>query len=125
MRKTGSFIITGVLVLAVGMLLYSCSSKSNPTSSSGGGVGGGNPNAVTISGFAFNPSSTTVKMGTTVTWTNNDAVTHTVTSDDGKFTSSGNLGQGAKYSYTFNTAGSYPYHCSIHPSMTGTITVTP
>ncbi len=127
MRRFGPFLSLAILMVVGSVLIGSCSSKSNPTSSnsSGGGGGGGTPNAVSISGFAFSPGSLSVKVGTTITWTNKDAAIHTVTSDDGKFTSSENLGQGATYSFTFNTAGSYPYRCAIHPSMTGTITVTP
>jgi plastocyanin len=83
--------------------------------------------AITIQNFAFSPASTTVKKGTTVTWTNQDSTTHTVIGD-GSNTPSGfgssQLRQGAKYSFTFNTAGTYAYQCGIHPSMQGTITVT-
>lgn len=79
-------------------------------------------NKVSIQGFAFNPSSITVSVGTTVTWTNNDSVTHTVTSDTGAF-SSGNLNPGQTFSHTFNQAGTFAYHCSIHTSMHGTVVV--
>jgi len=78
---------------------------------------------VTIKNMAFNPSTLNVKVGTTVTWINNDTVTHHVVSDSGLF-DSGDLSNGMSYNYTFNQTGSYPYHCSIHPSMTGTIVVT-
>ena len=87
---------------------------------SGGGSSG---NTVSISGYAFNPSSLNVTTGTTVTWTNNDSVTHTVTSDTNAFTS-GDLSPGQTYSYTFNQAGTFAYHCGIHTYMHGTVTVT-
>jgi plastocyanin len=77
---------------------------------------------VTISGFAFGPASVSVPVGSTVTWTNQDGTAHTVTADDGSF-DSGSLAQGATFSQTFDTPGTYPYHCAIHSSMTGTITV--
>jgi len=77
---------------------------------------------VTIQNFAFSPATINVKAGTKVTWTNQDSTTHHVVSDTGAF-DSGNLAQGQSYSFTFNKTGSYPYHCSIHPSMTGTIVV--
>lgn len=80
--------------------------------------------AVNISNFAFSPSSLTVKAGSTVTWTNNDATTHTVTSDTGTTLDSGNLATGQTYGKTFTTPGTYAYHCAIHPFMTGTVTVT-
>ncbi|GHO45094.1 cupredoxin domain-containing protein [Ktedonospora formicarum] len=78
--------------------------------------------SVSIAQFAFAPESLTVKVGTKVTWTNNDSATHTVTSDQGAF-DSGALAPGSKFSFTFSKAGTYTYHCSIHPSMTATIVV--
>jgi len=79
--------------------------------------------AVQISNFAFNPSSMSVAKGTTVTWTNNDNTAHTITSTTGAF-DSGRLQTGASWSFTFNTAGTYDYICSIHTSMKGQIVVT-
>ena len=70
-----------------------------------------------------NNSSPTSSVGDTVIWTNAGG-THTVTSDDGNFTSSGTLSTGVTYEYTFATAGVFPYHCNFHSSMVGTITVT-
>lgn len=78
--------------------------------------------AIDIQGFAFNPPQLEISAGTTVTWTNNDSATHTVTADDGSF-DSGNLDTGATFSQTFDTPGTYTYHCNIHPSMTATIVV--
>lgn len=82
----------------------------------------GNGSSVTIANFAFSPASLTVKVGTKVTWTNNDSTTHTVTADQGAF-DAGNLPPGQSFSFTFTKAGTYNYHCSIHPSMTATIVV--
>lgn len=79
---------------------------------------------INISNYAFNPATITVKSGTTVTWTNSDPVAHKVVSDSPAFTSD-DIPQGGSYSFTFSTAGSYPYHCQIHPSMTGTVVVSP
>ncbi len=78
--------------------------------------------SVTIQDFAFGPASISVAVGSTVTWTNQDGTAHTVTADDGSF-DSGNLAQGATFSQTFDTPGTYTYHCAIHSSMIGTITV--
>jgi plastocyanin len=82
----------------------------------------GNGTSVTIMSFAFSPASLTVKTGTKVTWTNKDAVTHTVTADQGAF-NSGLLSPGNSFSFTFTQAGTYSYHCNIHHSMTATIIV--
>ncbi len=79
--------------------------------------------AVTIKDFAFHPSAVTVKVGSTITWTNQDSAGHTVTFDTGGVTS-GTLATGATFSNTFATAGTFTYHCAIHSSMTGSVTVT-
>jgi plastocyanin len=79
-------------------------------------------NTVSIASFSFQPAELTVAVGTTVTWTNNDSASHTVTADDGSF-KSGTLGNGATFSQTFATPGTFAYHCAIHSSMKGTITV--
>ncbi|VVB58222.1 Halocyanin [Candidatus Anstonella stagnisolia] len=77
---------------------------------------------VGISGFAFNPASIEIAKGTTVTWTNKDSVPHSVTSDNGAF-DTGIFQSGGEGSYTFNAPGTYAYHCSVHPSMKGTVVV--
>jgi hypothetical protein len=77
---------------------------------------------VTIQNFAFNPATLTVSVGTTITWTNLDSAPHTVTSDDNLF-DSGTLNQGAPFSHTFTTPGTFAYHCNIHPSMTAQVVV--
>lgn len=82
-------------------------------------------NQVTINNFAFGPADITVKKGTKVTWTNQDSTSHTVTETDGKTgPDSKTLSNGQSYSFTYNNTGSFSYHCSIHPEMTGTVTVT-
>jgi plastocyanin len=77
---------------------------------------------VTIENIAFSPSSITVPVGTTVTWTNKDSFSHTVTSDTGLF-DSGEMSQGSTFSHTFNDKGTFSYHCTIHTTMHGTVTV--
>ncbi len=77
---------------------------------------------VSIVDFAFVPADLTIELGTTVRWTNNDAVPHTTTSN-GDTWDSGNMVPGGTFSFTFSSVGEYPYVCTIHPSMTGTITV--
>jgi plastocyanin len=73
--------------------------------------------------MAFNPASLIVTAGTTVKWTNKDGIIHNVTSNTGVF-SSGSIPDNGTFSYTFSTAGTYQYHCTIHPSMTATVVVT-
>jgi len=76
---------------------------------------------VAIANFAFNPKALTVSKGTTVSWTNGDTTAHTVTFDNGPDCGQVNAGQST--TITFNTSGTFTYHCKIHPTMTGTVTV--
>jgi amicyanin len=72
--------------------------------------------------FAFVPPTITIAVGTQVQWTNQDGFAHTVTADDASFHSD-SLEHSETYSQTFNAAGTYSYHCSIHPFMKGKIVV--
>jgi plastocyanin len=126
MKKLPTLAVIAVLALAV-IALAGCSSTPAPTpaatsgsSSSAAPAAGA---AVAISNFAFSPADITVKVGDTVTWTNNDSVGHTVTSDTGAFDSPNPIAQGSTYSFKFTKAGTYPYHCAVHPSMTAKVTV--
>jgi plastocyanin len=113
--------IAGALSLGLlfSIILASCSKSSGGNSNPAPPV---SPNTVNIVNMAFSQATITVTAGTKVTWTNNDNMTHTVTADDDSF-DSGNIGAGSSYSRTFSTAGTYPYHCTIHPSMTGKVVV--
>ncbi len=109
-------IMPGTIILAIIFIISSsCSKSSNPQVTPG-------PNEVIIQNSAYDPGTITVTTGTTVTWTNKDAITHTVTSNTGLF-DSGNISPNGTYPHTFTAAGSYPYHCTIHPYMTGTVIV--
>jgi plastocyanin len=77
---------------------------------------------VEIPGLMYTPASVTIHVGDAVTWTNTSSRTHTATSDDGEWDTS-SIGPGTQRSQTFNTAGTFGYHCAIHPSMEGTIVV--
>lgn len=77
---------------------------------------------ITIENDAFSPATVTVRRGTTVTWLNNDDEAHTATASNRTF-DSGDLARGQKYSFTFATAGTFAYTCTIHPFMRGTIIV--
>src|SRR4051794_31227801 len=77
--------------------------------------------AITVQSFAFGPATLTVPAGTTVTVTNKDATAHTWTADNKAFDSP--LAPGGTATFTLSTKGTFTYHCNIHPSMTGTVTV--
>lgn len=134
MRRSAKFAVFVVLVVALAALV-GCGSgsgsssggygSSTPPASSGSSAGNTTPGAtggvaVAIKNFAFSPSKLTVKVGDKVTFTNNDSTTHTVTGDG---FSSGDIAPGASWTNTFSKAGTFAYHCSIHPTMTGSITV--
>ena len=78
--------------------------------------------AVKIDNFTFGPSTLVVARGTTVTWTNGDDIPHTIVATDKSFKSRV-LDTDESFSYTFENPGTYPYFCSIHPHMTGEVTV--
>jgi plastocyanin len=109
--------VTAPLAIAVALLSLVSVGFSAPKTSAQG------TQAVTISGFAFSPAALTIEAGTTVTWTNQDSATHTATADDGSF-DTGNIAQGQSVSITFDTPGTFAYHCAIHPYMVASITVT-
>jgi plastocyanin len=110
------------ILLAILFLIDSCSKSSDSTPGT---------NEVFISNMAFDPATITVAVGTNITWINNDATAHTVTSDtgsadtfdSGSISASGGYGGGGSFHRTFATAGTFHYHCSIHPSMHGTVIV--
>jgi plastocyanin len=105
-----------VTVISLAFLAACTTGNSSTTQKTASG------NLVTVVNFAFSPQTLSVTAGTTVTWTNRDSTTHTITSDTGVF-NSGNLATNSSFTYTFSNTGSYAYHCAIHPSMTGTIIV--
>ena len=80
---------------------------------------------IIIGKMTFNPDVMVISPGTTVTWINEDSVAHTVVSDSGSEVSfsSPELGRDATFSFTFEKRGTYSYHCSLHPEMTGAIIV--
>lgn len=132
-----------VFVSAVIVAVAACGSSASPAASSGASAGasaaassagGGGTCAkapdgttaaatVTMQNFAFAPASVTVKKGEAVSWTNSDTANHTVTMIDGAC-DAGQVAKGVTVLLTFNDAGTYAYHCTIHQSMTGTVEVT-
>ena len=120
-----------VLVSALALLATACGSSDSPNTPtptpapvvSGSGTPVSIPTgAQTLGNRAFSPDAVDVAVGTTVTWTNNDSIAHTSTSD-GAGWDSGAIAPRAQFSMTFQNAGPFPYHCAIHPGMVGTITV--
>ena len=126
--------LTLAVVLSLGAIACGSdySSPSTPTPSPAptpAPTQGGPSSAITIpmgaevlGNRAFNPADLEIAAGTTVTWTNTDNVSHTSTSNASGW-DSGIISPGRQFSFTYQTAGTFPYHCAIHPGMVGTVTV--
>ena len=71
---------------------------------------------------AFGQNPLTIPVGTTISWLNDDSITHDTVADGGQW-SSGNVSPGGRFNFTFASAGRFTYHCQIHPNMVGTIVV--
>jgi len=129
-KLTGSkskFVIGSVILLVILGISNSCTKSTDSMTGMGnttgtGAKGGPGVNEVWIQGMAYNPSTITVTAGTTITWTNKDAVGHTVTSSQALF-DSGLIGTNMTWSHLFDTAGTFTYYCTVHPSMTATVVV--
>ena len=74
--------------------------------------------------YSFDPATLSIPKGTQVIWTNMSDAPHTVTSDTNAFATTSNLTEKQTFMFTFTTAGTYAYHCNVHPYMKATITVT-
>lgn len=119
--------IVGVVVLAMNRGTDSNTVPLNENTSSQPGTNDEKSGEmITIKDYKYGPETLTVKKGTTVTWTNQDSVGHTVTAND---TSQGGpdsklLKKGETFSYTFDEVGEFPYFCAPHPYMKASVTVT-
>ena len=135
MKKALYLALLSILIFGGLLAVVSCGSSSattpatTPTTNTqvkppAGGTTGPDfkPAAVTIKDFAFSPETLTVSIGTTVTWTNEDSVSHIINERTLIF-DSGMLARGKSYSFTFNEAGNFEYYCTIHPTMVGHIIV--
>lgn len=118
------------LAVLLGTTAFAACGQATTSSSSGatspsGTTASAQVKMVTQNGqYAFQPATLTISKGTKVTWTNTSEAPHTVTSDTNAFNTPSSLQQNQTFSMTFTTAGTFAYHCSIHPYMKATITVT-
>jgi plastocyanin len=115
--------VVGLGLIAMVAFVGCASASSAPSASS---IPTASPVAISIKGFAFNPNQPSVAKGATITWTNDDGTTHTVTSGvpgtpTGKFDQ--RVEPGKTFAFTFTDAGTYEFFCSIHNSMRGSVTV--
>ena len=123
-RRAAVVVAATVLIFAFGLLAAACGGGSSGTTATtaetGTTTGGGTTAQVIMKNRAYDPATVTIKVGDTVTWVNQDAPQHDVVADNGEFKSK-LFDKGGAFSFTFTKAGTYPYHCSIHPGMTGTV----
>ena len=113
-RKWELVLIVSMLVAALAVSA-GCGNKAKKISPTTTG------SEVKIADFAFSPATVTVTAGMEITWINEDSTVHTVTGTD---FDSGEIKPVQSYKHTFSSAGTYDYHCSIHPSMKGQVVVT-
>ena len=120
------FLIAGTVVMILACMIAGCYGQA-PAAPASPQPPAGSGTAIAIKNFAFDPPALTVKAGTVVTWRNQDGAAHEIVSDAGspEAFSSSPIVNGETYSFTFTRTGTYPYHCPIHPSMTGTVMVEP
>ena len=125
MMNPYSFLRLAIVSIGVSIIVSACGSDSSsptaPAPSAAADV------TVTIQGNntinSYAPNPVTVRVGQTIAWRNADSITHTATQDSGGF-NTGTIAAGAISAATMmNTAGTFPYHCTIHPGMVGTVSV--
>jgi len=113
----------GVLLVALALAVGAVACGSDHPHTAAAATTIARPNTVIIEDRTFNPRELTVRVGDVVTWINQDIVEHEVVGLDPNVLDSGKLGQAQSYSKTFSKAGRYPYYCSIHNEMKGTVVV--
>jgi len=124
LRHLTTSVVAGVAVTA---LVAGCGgsdygapkASSSPTPTASASSGGAS--SVAIDNFKFTPASLTVSQGARTTVTNRDSTAHTVTADDGSSFDTGDINPGSSATVTLPKAGTFKYHCSIHPFMHGTL----
>lgn len=112
-----------VIIVITIAILHSHHPNNDANSSNTAAV---SSNQVTIQNYMFSPMAITVKVGTKVTWNNQDPVHHSITADNGSQDAPNSplIGKGESYSFTFTKVGTYSFHCMPHPYMHSTIIVT-
>lgn len=124
LRPLGAVLLAALPVLAVAVPVAASGLQAPAQLRHAASLRADSAATATIQSFAFHPMTVTVNPGSTVTWTNLDLAPHTVTSDTGLF-DSGAISQNGTYPHTFNTPGTYEYHCMIHPFMAHAFVVVP
>lgn len=124
--------LRALAALSTALLLAACSGGGTATTAPTTGGGGGTAMCADSTGTTVVAATVanntwsqplTAKVGDVITWTNSDAVPHKVALDDGSCEMSANIPGGGSKSLVFSKAGTFPFHCTVHPNMKGTITI--
>ncbi len=104
----------GVLIMLAVTLFAACAKDENNMAN--------NSPKVYMKNSVFSNTNLVITAGTKVVWENDDTMIHTVTADDASF-DSGDIQPGGSYSRTFNSTGTFAYHCKLHPGMIAVVVV--
>lgn len=118
MRNKNMLLSVLVILVLVAVGCSSSDGSGDTTTTSEGAASGAE---VSVVNFRFEPGDVTVNVGDSVSWTNDSSARHTTTATDGSWNTE--LAAGQNIALSFDTAGTFEYFCSIHPAMTGTVTV--
>lgn len=122
MARTDALIVLGSSLLLLG--LGGCSRTEAQSPKDAGAATAASPKSVTITirGMAFDPPVAEAPLGSTIVWKNEDIVEHTATAEDKTF-DSGRIASQRTWSYSATKAGNFPYACTLHPTMKGTLVI--
>jgi plastocyanin len=119
LRLAGALLL---LTFSIGCGSSSTNPPSSPTPTPGSMSVSIVSGSSTMTTTAYAPNPVTIATGGSITWTNNDTTAHTATDNNGGY-NSGSIAPGGQFTRTFTTAGTYAYHCTLHPNMVGTVNV--
>lgn len=114
--------LTTAALIFISASLFFAGCKKDASDPPPSGPSGPGTNEVWMQNTVFSPATITVPVNTTIKWINKDNFNHTVTANNGSF-DSGNISAGGTYTRQFTAAGTYPYNCTLHSGMTGTVVV--
>jgi plastocyanin len=123
MKKTAPATFAFAIIAAAAVLISGCGGSSASSTSAAATTASPSTSHIRIQNFAYSPSPATVKVGSTVVFTNEDSVEHTATSDSEGVFDSGTLNKGQSVAVKLNKVGTFTFHCAFHPFMHGSIKV--
>lgn len=116
------FVLAAIVAAAFALGFITLTTGTRPILAAGPAEKLASSNEVRIDNFSFGPTTLSIPVGATITWTNHDDVPHVIASDDKLFKSNA-LDTDDRFSFTFTKPGTYNYYCAMHPKMTAKIVV--